>query len=111
MRPRAILDAQIPGPRFEHCSVMFGNLETGKAAAYSGGIELLNLQPVLASAGQHARNNRSVGRPRFQNARLPVKLPPAALLEIFPQRIGPLHQRNVRGLLVISLANQPRLTM
>ena len=62
-------------------------------------------------AGPYAAEDLAVGRTNLQQADRIVERLVGQLFELVPQLKRPLHQRDVVGVLVIRLANQPALAM
>ena len=66
---------------------------------------------MLPRAGQRARHEQPIGLADHQRAGLAQQRLIGRHAQLAPQLIGPLHQRDIRRVFVVGLANHPRFTV
>src|SRR5947207_11731042 len=108
MRRHARLDAQVAGLWLEEPAHLRGHAKSAPALGDLAGRKLLDAELMSLRTFAHAGEHGAFRRADLQEAHLVQELLAVAALQLVPQLVGAQRQRHVIGMLVISLADDPR---
>ena len=109
VRPHAVLDEQIAPLRLMNDLPAAGDAESRPAGFGLRGRERLDVQAVGTGRQERPRHDGAAGRARHHQTRLDEQLATGCRLQLPPRLVGPQQERHVVGMLVIGLADEPRL--
>src|SRR5262249_10184586 len=90
---------------------VLGNPESRIAPHRFARVKLLEVETMLPRGSEHSRQHASVFRSGLQDAAPVEELFAGHLRELIPQVVSALEERHIVGVLVVRLANHPRLAM
>jgi hypothetical protein len=111
MRSIARLGVQVACPRIEHCNQMRLKLKRGEPFVNLRRSQDFMRELVLARAPQRARDYHSVARADHESTGDLHQRCPTRLLQLAPQFMRSLDQRDVQRMLEVRLANDAAVTV